>query len=232
MTYQILLADDDRTFGAILKKKLDSENFNVMLAFDGKSALRKVNDYRFDACILDINMPYLDGYELASEIRATKEDLRFIFVSSHSDLEKKLAAFSVGAEDYIEKPFHADELVARLHILLNRKDHNALETETVLPSELPIGAYTLDRSYNLLRRGEDEQKMTAREVELLTYLYANRNQQIKRKIVLQEIWGDDDYYKSRSLDVFISRLRKYLRDDDALQIVNIHGIGFKFAIPE
>ncbi|GAA4846876.1 response regulator transcription factor [Algivirga pacifica] len=233
-TVKILLVEDDKIVASIVKKYLDLRGYLVHHAGDGVSGLKEFEKYKFDLLILDVMMPHKDGYNLAEEIRQRDQYVPILFMSSNNMPKDKIKAFQTGADDYIAKPVDMEELELRIKVILKRQNSEPkvdFDREED-PQEIHIGQYTLDFPYQKLSRGDDTRKLTTREAELLRFLYRKRNGLIKREYILQEVWGDDDYYKGRSLDVFMSRLRKYLKDDPSIEILNVHGIGFKFLVAE
>jgi DNA-binding response OmpR family regulator len=230
---KILLVEDDKAMAKVLARYLDVRGFEIdhyQNGQEGYEAFLKNPGYAL--CILDVLMPFKDGFTLAQEIRKADSYIPILFLSSKSLSEDKIRAFKLGADDYITKPFNAEELLLRIQAILARQQHapKLPPAEENLPQQIQLGRYVLDTSFQRLTLGEEERKLTARETDLLKFLYIHRNKLVKREFILQEIWGDDDYYKGRSLDVFMSRLRKYLKDDEQLQILNIHAVGFKFVV--
>lgn len=177
-------------------------------------------------------MPYKDGFTLAQEVRGLDEYVPILFITSKTMTKDKIKAFKIGADDYITKPFDMEELLLRIEVIMKRQQSAPKKPaeEDNDNAKIQIGAYVLDFPYQKLYFGEEFRKLTTREAELLRFLFKHRNDLIRREFILQEIWGDDDYYKGRSLDVFMSRLRKYLKDDPNIQIINVHAIGFKFIV--
>ena len=229
---KILLVEDDKVTAKIVKKYLELKDFEVTHSPDGKSGYEAFKQQDFDLCILDVMMPHKDGFSLAQDMRKLDEYVPILFVTSKSLSEDKIKAFKIGADDYITKPFVPEELVLRVEATLRRQQNmpkKSVNSES-LPNKFRIGAYIMDYPFQKLSLDGKEQKLTAREAELLRFLYMHKNDLIKREYILMEIWGDDDYYKGRSLDVFISRLRKYLKEDPNIQIINVHATGFKFVI--
>ena len=232
---KILLVEDDKAMAKVLKRYLDVRGFDVTHCNNGKQGFQEFSgDKNFDLCILDVLMPYKDGFTLAQEIRKLDQYVPILFVSSKTLSEDKIKAFKIGADDYITKPFNAEELTLRINAIIKRQQSEPKVVETIetMPDVIHIGAYEFNFPFQRLSFGEDERKLTTREAELLRFLYFHKNDLIKREFILQEIWGDDDYYKGRSLDVFMSRLRKYLKEDPNIQIINVHAIGFKFVVAE
>jgi DNA-binding response OmpR family regulator len=232
-TTKILLVEDDKAMAKLLKRYLDVRGFDVVHCSNGNEGFDEFESKRdFDLIILDIMIPYKDGYTLAQEIRKVDEYVPLLFLSSKSLSEDRIKAFKLGADDYITKPFNVEELMLRVNAILKRQMSvpKTDNTELALPDKIQIGIYTLNAPFQKLILGEEERKLTARESDLLKFLFVHKNKLVKREFILQEIWGDDDYYKGRSLDVFMSRLRKYLKDDPNIQIINVHAVGFKFII--
>ncbi|MCS7004991.1 MAG: response regulator transcription factor [Cytophagales bacterium] len=235
---RILLVDDDKVSAKVLKRYLEVQGYDVEWCQNGLQALDVFQHEKFDLCILDILMPQKDGFAVAQEIRNRNTQIPILFLTVKSMTEDKIRAFKMGADDYITKPFSQEELSLRVQAVLKRVSHHYPQAsepnrlEDVLPNQIRIGKYLLDRQFQRLRLGDSERKLTARECDLLVFLYKRRNTVVKRELILQEIWGDDDYYKGRSLDVFISRARRYLSADKNVEIINIHGLGFKLVIRE
>ncbi len=230
---KILLVEDDRTMANVVKKYFDMRGYEVVHCDNGKTALETFERHRFDICVIDVVIPFKDGFQLAQEIREQDEIVPLLFISSNTLPKHRIKAFRIGADDYVTKPINVEELQLRVEAIMKRQKQAPMHDE-LKDSEnslLSIGKYTLDFPYQRLSFKEGEaRKLTSRETELLRFLYLHRNDTIKREFILQEVWGDDDYYKGRSLDVFISRLRKYLKDDPDIEILNVHGVGFKFLI--
>lgn len=234
MKAKILLVEDDKVTAKIVRKYLEMKGFDVTHCLEGNSGYETFTQEEFDLCILDVMMPHRDGFSLAQDIRKLDEHVPILFVTSKSMSEDKIRAFKLGADDYLTKPFVPEELVLRVEAIIRRQmslPKKSSSTET-LPNKFKVGKYVMDYPFQKLYLDEKVQKLTAREAELLRFLYAHRNDLIKREYILMEIWGDDDYYKGRSLDVFISRLRKYLKDDPNIQIINVHATGFKFVVAD
>lgn len=233
-TNKILFVEDDKAMAKVLKRYLEVRGFTVVHCANGEEGIEKFKEEKehFDLCIFDILMPYKDGFTLAQEIRKIDHHIPILFVSSKSLSEDKIKAFKLGADDYITKPFNVEELTLRIQAVLARHRNNskAPQNEETLPDRVEIGKYILDIPFQKLIFDGEEKRLTAREGDLLRFLYVHRNSLIKREFILQEIWGDDDYYKGRSLDVFMSRLRKYLKADPNIEIINVHAVGFKFVI--
>lgn len=223
----ILYVEDDETLGFLTKDTLSQENFNVTLCEDGEIAKKTFNNNNFDLCIIDVMLPKLDGFQLASYIREKNTQIPIIFVTAKSMQEDKLKGLKIGADDYITKPFSIEELVLKINIFLKRKYINNSNEQEILS----IGSIAFDLENLTLKTDDHTAKITQREGELLYELATRKNQVVKRKFLLEKIWGKEDYFLGRSMDVFISRLRKLIAADNTLQIENVHGVGFRLVDP-
>ena len=221
---KILLAEDDESLGFMITDNLEAADHDIAWTKNGEEALEAFNNRDFEMCILDVMMPKMDGYELASKIREKDEFVPIIFLTAKSQEEDRLAGFEVGGDDYVTKPFSIKELEYRINVFIRRKIgpfNKEQATGTVL-----FGNSSFDEK-NLLYQFEGQvQSLTQMEGDLLCLLLKNKNELVKREFILEEIWGENDYFKGRSLDVFITRLRKYLKKDTSLEIRNHHGVGF------
>jgi len=222
---KVLLAEDDENLGSLLKEYLNAKGYSSYLFPDGEAAWEAFGKNEYDICIIDIMMPKMDGYTLAREIRKVNTTIPFIFLTAKTLKEDVLEGFSIGADDYITKPFSMEELLYRLKAILRRTTHNGVEEET--SHVYQIGAYTFDADKQLLTKDGNSKKLTTKESELLKLLCNNRNQMLERNYALRTIWEDDSYFNARSMDVYITKLRKYLKDDSSVQIINVHGKGYK-----
>ncbi len=217
---KILLAEDDQDLGNVLKQYLQIEGFEVVHCLNGNLALKSFKEHEFDLCILDIMMPEMDGLRLAEKIKSLKPQIPFIFLTAKSMKEDRLTGLKIGADDYITKPFEADELVLRLKNILKRSKISGPEETLILEN------YQLDFENLKLKHPQQDQLLTLREAELLKYLILHKNQLIKNAEILENIWGEDDYFMGRSMNVFMSRIRKYLRFAKTITIENIRGVGY------
>jgi DNA-binding response OmpR family regulator len=224
----ILLAEDDLNLGVLLVDYLETEGFGVKLCKDGILALRAFEAHRFDLCLLDVMMPKMDGFSLAKEIRIKDNEIPVIFITAKSLKEDKLKGYGLGADDYITKPFDEEELLCKIKAVIRRIPAHKNECRNALIS---IGKYTFDCNNQSLNIYGKTKRITERETGILAYLSDHRNKVIKREELLQAIWGENDYFLGRSLDVFITKIRKYLREDPALSIENVFGVGFIFNVP-
>ncbi len=227
---RILLAEDDANLGSVLKDSLELEDNYVELYDDGEKAWRAFNKEDFDICIFDVMMPKKDGFTLAMEVKKVDKNMPIIFLTAKSMQEDKIHGLSIGADDYITKPFSFEELNLRIEAIMRRiRDAHIPNVDQ---KEFEIGNYAYNAEYRILKFANKEQKLTTKEGELLKLLAFNKNQVLDRDIALKSIWGNDNYFTGRSMDVYITKLRKYLREDDRIEIVNIHGKGFKLLIKE
>lgn len=226
---KILLAEDDNNLGLLLLDCLEADGFEVTLCRDGHAALNAFRNNNFDVCLLDVMMPKMDGFTLANEIRLTDKKVPLIFITAKSLKEDKLKGYDAGADDYIIKPFDVEELLWKIKALIRRtKDiHTDNKTETVM-----IGKYVFDFNNQSLMIDGITKRITEKECDILQYLHKHRNHVIKREEMLKSLWGENDYFLGRSLDVFITKIRKYLKDDSKLSIKNVFGVGFIFNVPD
>jgi len=222
---KILLVEDDPTLGFVIKDNLMMNNYAVELCDNGELALQVFENGVFELCILDVMLPKIDGFEVAEKIRSKNKQIPIIFLSAKSLNEDKIAGFKLGADDYITKPFSMEELICRMEVFLKRSSAN-----TDLQHVWEIGNYTFNNSEISLKYKDELIQLTRRESELLQFLCENKEIVTKREEILMKLWGEDDYFKGRSLDVFISKLRKYLSKDPKVDIINYHGVGFKLEI--
>ncbi len=221
----ILLAEDDENLGNVIHDYLQICGYEVVLAEEGEAAWKFYQTYKFDLCILDVMMPKMDGFTIAEKIREKNQQVPILFLTAKADKADKLTGFKTGADDYITKPFNIEELVLRIEVFLKR-------SKLISPkrSVFEIGEYVFDYANFTLKNGETTQSLTQKEADVLKILSINVGNIIKREEILLPIWGNDDYFSGRSLDVFISKLRKYLREDKRIEIQNVHGVGFKLQV--
>ena len=222
---KILLAEDDPNLGMLLQEYLRAKDFEVELARDGNEALDMfINGEGFHMCILDVMMPKKDGFALAREIRLKDSEVPIIFLTAKSMKEDTIQGFKSGADDYITKPFSMEELLMRISAILRRINRQEPESP---PEEYKIGEYTFDTTSLKLHLNGESHKLTTKESELLKLFCQNLNKPVSRSFALKLIWGDDSYFNARSMDVYITKLRKHLKADPNIQILNLHGEGFK-----
>lgn len=227
--FKILLAEDDLNLGVLLVDYLEAEGFEVKLCKDGELALKVFQNNAFDLCLLDVMMPKMDGFTVANGIRLKDKKIPIIFISAKSLKEDKLIGYDLGADDYVTKPFDEEELLWKIKAVIRRIPENKNESKTEIVS---IGKYTFDSSNQSLTLNGKTNRITERESDILNYLSVHRNKVIKREEVLKELWGENDYFFGRSLDVFITKMRKYLKEDPDLSIENVFGVGFIFNVPK
>ena len=221
----LLLVEDDPNLGALLQEYLTDKGYPTARAMDGQEGWQMFVDGEYDLCIFDVMMPRKDGFSLAKEVRMSGRDVPIVFLTAKSMKEDTIQGFRVGADDYITKPFDRDELLLRIEAILRRyRRTSAPDTE---PSVFKIGSYTFEYDHQQLSRNGDATRLTSKESELLKLLCQNLNQPISRSFALKVIWGDDTYFNARSMDVYITKLRKHLKEDSTVQIMNLHGEGFK-----
>lgn len=218
---KVLLAEDEASLGMIVKESLETRNFTVFHAENGKIALEKYQKEKPDILVLDVMMPIKDGFTLAKEIRAENKHIPIIFLTAKSQTSDVLEGFNNGGNDYLKKPFSMEELIVRIKALLNRIE---LKTDT---ENIKIGNYLFNLTKQNLTFSEEEQKLTHREAQLLFYLFEKKNEVLDRTFILNKLWGNDDFFNARSMDVFISKLRKKLKQDENIQIINVRGFGYK-----
>ncbi|MCM1005103.1 MAG: response regulator transcription factor [Prevotella sp.] len=223
----ILLCEDDENLGMLLREFLMAKGFNVDLFPDGEKGYKAFLKGKYDLCVLDVMMPKKDGFTLAQEIRAVNADIPIIFLTAKNLKEDILAGFHLGADDYLTKPFSMEELVSRISAIL-RRVRGKKEKEITM---YRIGKFTFDTQKQTLVIGNVSKKLTTKESELLALLCAHMNDILERNYALKNIWVDDNYFNARSMDVYITKLRKLLKDDPAIEIINIHGKGYKLIAP-
>jgi len=225
---RILLAEDDENLGSLLQEYLRAKNYDTDWVKNGEKAFRHFEQFHYDICILDIMMPIKDGFTLASEIRLLNSEIPIIFLTAKSMKEDVIEGFSLGADDYMTKPFSMEELLFRIEAIL-RRTKGVKGTDQQI---WQIGSFQFDAKKQLLKTASDEQKLTTKESDLLKLLCNNMNQVLDRNFTLKAIWIDDNYFNARSMDVYITKLRKYLKSDPNVQIINVHGKGYKLVVDE
>ena len=223
---KILLAEDDLNLGFVVKDNLEHHGFQVDLCKDGEEALQHFKSNKYDVCVLDIMMPKMDGFALASNIRMENAQIPILFLTAKTLKEDRLQGFLLGGDDYITKPFSIEELILRIKVFLKRSVSDFKQSGETLQ----IGTYTFDRGKLVLKKDDHERMLTQKEADILMILCRAGGEVVKRNEILIKVWGNDDYFIGRSLDVFISRLRKYLADDPDVQITNHHGVGFRLQL--
>jgi len=224
---KVLLAEDDENLGALLREYLIAKGLKTDLYVNGELALIGFKKNKYDLCILDVMMPKMDGFTLAREIKKLNNNVPYLFLTAKSLKEDVIEGFSLGADDYMTKPFSMEELMFRIKAILRRTNtNNVSETNDTYI----IGEYTFDSQKQLLQHGNTQIKLTTKESDLLKLLCNNKNNVLERNFALKTIWQEDSYFNARSMDVYITKLRKYLKDDTTIQILNIHGKGYKLIV--
>lgn len=227
MKVNILLVEDDINLGFIVADQLKSDGYHVVLCTDGAEAFQRFNEETFHLCIFDVMMPKKDGFALARDIRKVNSEVPILFLTAKSMTEDKVEGFKAGGDDYLTKPFSVEELQLRIAALLKRVNIVVNEIEDPI---IKIGEYTFDTVNYQLKHARFSKNLTKKEAMILKMLCQFENQVVARDLVLNAVWGQDDYFVGRSLDVFITKLRKYLKEDERIQLLNVHGIGFKLQI--
>ena len=223
---QILLVEDDDNFGTVLRDYLQLNGYKVVLTRNGLEGFEKFKKYEFDICILDVMMPYKDGFTLAKEIRSKDKTTPIVFLTAKSMKEDVLKGYKIGADDYLTKPFDSEILLKKLEVLIQRTQKNIKKSKP--KSRILIGDFIFNpRLRTLIYKKDAPTNLSPKENQLLLMLVENQNDLLSRNKALEEIWNDDNYFTSRSMDVYIAKLRKYLRQDASVEIVNIHGEGFR-----
>ena len=226
-TVKILLCEDDENLGMLLREYLLTKGFDTTLCPDGEAGFREFSKNKFDIAVLDVMMPKKDGFTLAQEIRQQNVDMPIVFLTAKTLKEDILEGFKIGADDYITKPFSMEELVFRVEAILRRVRGKKTKESTLYH----IGKFVFDTQKQLLTIGDKQTKLTTKENELLALLCSHANEILQRDFALKTIWIDDNYFNARSMDVYITKLRKHLKDDDQIEIINIHGKGYKLIVP-
>lgn len=229
---KILLVEDDQNFGDVLKSYLEMNDFDVVLAVDGEEGGEIFKSQVFDLCILDVMMPKKDGFALGKEIRVINKNVPLIFLTARTLKQDVLEGFEIGADDYISKPFNSDELLARIKAILKR--NNSASPKIEEKTEFDFGIFHFNHSLRILtnKTADTFEKLSPKEAHLLKMFCEYKNEVLPRSIALEKIWGKDDYFTARSMDVFIAKIRKYLSADNNIEIANIHGDGFRLVVSE
>ncbi|OIN60460.1 response regulator transcription factor [Arsenicibacter rosenii] len=230
---QILVVEDDPNLGQLLQEYLILKGFDTDRATDGNQGLEMFTNGQYDLCIFDVMMPKKDGFSLAKEVRMTGRDVPIIFLTAKSMKEDTIQGFKLGADDYVTKPFSMEELLLRIQAILRRYQRGA--ADAIESTTYQIGTFVFDYPHQTLSRPDGggnlaSQKLTSKESELLKLFAQNLNQPLSRSFALKMVWGDDSYFNARSMDVYVTKLRKYLREDESVQLVNVHGEGFKLIV--
>lgn len=224
---KILLAEDDENFGVILQDFLELNDFEVVWCKDGDQALRKFSPNYFDLCVLDVMMPKKDGFTLAKEIKQQSEKQPIIFLTARGMKEDMLKGYKSGADDYITKPFDSELLLFKIEAILQRTSR----VENPKQEVFRVGDYEFNSRFRILKHGDDERKLSPKEAALLHVLIQYKNDLLPRSVALQKVWKDDSYFAGRSMDVYVTKLRKMLKKDERIEIQNLHGEGFQLVVP-
>lgn len=222
---KVFYIEDELFLGKIVKESLESRGFEVIMESDGAKATELFKKAKPDICVLDIMLPNKDGFTIAGEIRQLDEEVPIIFLTAKTQTEDVVKGFSLGGNDYIRKPFSMEELIVRIQNLLHNKGEGS---KKISGGSATIGKYNFQLNRQVLSNGREERKLSFRESELLRLLYENRSAIIDRKDILNLLWGNDSFFNSRNLDVYITKIRSYLKDDPSLEIITIKGVGYRF----
>lgn len=222
---KVLYVEDELFLGKIVRESLESRGFDVTMESDGAKVMDQFKTSKPDICVLDVMLPNKDGFTIADEIRELDKEVPIIFLTAKTQTEDVVKGFSLGGNDYIRKPFSMEELIVRIQNLLKSKSEG---TQKINGGVAVIGKYNFQLNRQLLSNGKEERKLSFRESELLKLLYENRDKIIDRKDILNLLWGNDSFFNSRNLDVYITKLRSYLKEDPSLEIITIKGIGYRF----
>ncbi len=223
----ILLCEDEESLGMLVREYLQAKGYDAELFLDGESGYKAFMKGKFDMCLLDVMMPRMDGFTLAREIRMTNSEVPIIFLTAKNLKDDILEGFKLGADDYLTKPFSMDELVYRMEAILRRVKGKSQRANV----RYQLGKFIFDTQRQILTIGEKQTKLTTKECELLTLLCTHVNEVLERELALKTIWIDDNYFNARSMDVYITKLRKHLKDDPAIEINNVHGKGYRLIVP-
>ena len=224
---KVFYVEDEVFLARIVKESLESRGFEVVMESDGGRAVNAFKQAKPDICVLDVMLPNKDGFAVADEIRDLDENIPIIFLTAKTQTEDVVKGFALGGNDYVRKPFSMEELIARVQNLLRRRNDG---TQKIHADSVKMGKYTFQLNRQILHNGQEDRKLSFRESELLKLLYENRDKIIDRKDILNLLWGNDSFFNSRNLDVYITKLRSYLKEDPSLEIITIKGIGYRFVV--
>ena len=227
MNIKVLYVEDELFLGKIVKETLETRGFEVIMESDGADVVRSFEDEQPDICILDVMLPNRSGFELAEDIRKQNDDVPIIFLTAKTQTDDVVQGFRLGANDYIRKPFSMEELIVRIKNALKVKKE---EVAPISGDAIMIGKYQFHLNKQVLANGKEERRLSYRESELVKYLYQNRNTVIDRRELLNHIWGNDSFFNSRNLDVYVTKIRGYLKEDPAIEIITIKGVGYRFVV--
>ncbi|MBQ1816246.1 MAG: response regulator transcription factor [Bacteroidaceae bacterium] len=224
---RILLCEDDENLGMLLSEYLQAKNYEAVLCKDGEEGYKEFLKQKFDICVLDVMMPKKDGFSLCKDIKQINPEIPVVFLTAKALKEDVIDGFKLGADDYITKPFSMEELTYRIDAIMHRVQGKKKNDEVIVT----LGKFTFDRNKQILAIGDDKRKLTTKESELLNILYEHVNDVLPRELALNKIWEDDNRVYARSMDVYITKLRKYLKADPDVEILNVHGEGYKLVLP-
>lgn len=230
MKTRILLAEDDPNLGQLVQEFLQARNYDVTLCVDGEQAFQAFVQQEYHICILDVMMPKMDGFALIKKLQQHTPGIPVIYTTALGKLQDKTKGFKLGADDYLPKPFSIEELILRIEAVLKRTREMAVQRTHTGVEQYTLGKLTFDYTRRLVMSGAEERKLSSKESELLRMLCRQPGQLLEREVALTAVWGKSNYYTSRSMDVYITKLRKYLRDDPNVEIVNVHGEGYKLML--
>lgn len=228
---KILYVEDEMFLGRIVKETLEAKGFEVAMETDGAKVLDRFKSFSPDICVLDVMLPHKDGMQIAEEIRALHKKVPILFLTAKSQTDDVLTGFKKGGNDYLKKPFSMEELIVRIENLLRLTDNQFSVQNTDSGDEISIGRYQFNLPRQVLRLEDEERKLSYREAELLKFLYQNKGSIIQRSELLMAIWGNDSFFNSRNMDVYITKLRSYLKGDENIEILTIKGVGYRFILP-
>ena len=224
--YKILIVEDDKNAGFLLKRHLTNLNFGVMLCVDGEAGMQAFKKDKYDLCILDIMLPKKDGIMLAKEIREFDEQTPFVFLTARNLKSDKITGYNVGCDDYISKPFDIDEFVFKINVILRR----TFFKQTVLPNEITVASFVLKTNSRILQTKDKTINLSNKEALLLELFFKNINKVVSRSEIMREVWGNDDFFTSKNLDVYLTKLRKILHSDSKIKLLNVYGFGYKLVL--
>ena len=228
--FKILLVEDDEALRFIVKDNLEQQDYQVEVAEDGELALQLFRENKFDLIILDVMLPKVDGFRVAETIRKSNDQVPIIFLTARSMTEDKITGLTIGGDDYIPKPFSMEELLLKIKVFLKRSQALPVDELSTKTRTMTIGEFVFQPDELTLSLNGDTRNLTLKEAELIKFFAENPNKVLSRNEILENVWGSNDYFLGRSLDVFISRLRKYFKTDPNVKITNLHGIGFRFSV--
>lgn len=227
MPIKVLYVEDELFLGKIVKETLETRGFEVIMESDGADVVRSFEDEQPDICILDVMLPNRSGFELAEDIRQLNDDIPIIFLTAKTQTEDVVHGFKIGGNDYIRKPFSMEELIVRIENALRVRKEDIVQE---MGDSITMGKYLFHLNKQVLSAGSSERKLSYREAELIKYLYRHKNDVIDRRDLLNHIWGNDSFFNSRNLDVYITKIRGYLKEDPSLEIITIKGVGYRFVV--